>query len=919
MVPNDTNKLMGDLHFLIECFRDVIADLDSPELAAMIPWHPDGSPPVKEDLAKEFGTRKVSQLLSLSFQLLNMAEENTNIQFRRQMQCDGKTEAGQWPETLQNLRQKGHSALDVLKTIRSLWVEPVLTAHPTEAKRTTVLEHHRDLYLQLVKRENQMWTPEERQWLKDEVKVILERLWRTGEIHLERPNVEFEQRNMMHYFKNVFPEIIPWLDNRFKSAWEQAGFGSDLDYWQGDLPTIRFGTWVGGDRDGHPFVTAAVTAQTFKDLRLNALIVLRHKLVELGSKLSLADSTQGIPKPLADRLKSYKEQYPKLVREAVKRNPGESWRCLLNVMIDRMPIKVVRDHATNLDDRDDAYSSPEELLADLRVVNDALKEVGAQRSIDSELKLAVRAVQTFGFHTAKLDIRQNSRFHDEALGQLLECAGQISTEEYLKLDHLKKSEIVTGELAVHRPLTMKHNNLKGPAKEVTECLKVVADYGDRYGLNGVGSLIVSMTHCAADLFTVYLLAREVGLAYIENGSLVCPLQVVPLFETIDDLRASPQILEEFLSHPVTKASLKHQAAITGADVPIQQVMVGYSDSCKDGGILASQWNLNLAQRKMSEVAEKHGIRICFFHGRGGTISRGAGPINRFFHSLPKGALNGAFRMTEQGETISRKYANLATGTYNLELLMASLANETLTASEPGPDTFLTKVMETISSHSFKTYRELVTHEDFPTFFSQVTPIDVLAHANIGSRPAKRTGKATIDDLRAIPWVFSWNQSRFYLPSWYGVGSALEHLEREDPESFKALLGKVQEYPILNYVLNNVETTVASACRNVMNQYMTLVEDEDIRKYFHELIMAEHDKTESYLSRLFQGSVSERRPHAARTIALREECLGFLHHLQVGYLKKWRRLKDAPKEESQPVLDELLLTINAIASGLRNTG
>ena len=656
-----------------------------------------------------------------------------------------------------------------------------------------------------------------------------------------------------------------------------------------------------------------------RDLRLNALIVLRHSLVDLAAKLSLADSTQGVPESLESCLMAYKAKLPNLYQGATDRNPGESWRSLVSIMIERLPIEVIRNHATKLDDGNDRYQSPEELLLDLRALHKALREVGAVRLINNEFKNAVRTIQTFGFHTARLDIRQNSQFHDEALGQLLEASHQMSAREYLALDSHKKSEVVKAELEVLRPLTVNHRDLEGPSKAVIECYRAIAQHGEKYTFEGLGSLIVSMTHCSADLFTVYLLAREVGLAYVEKGTLICPLQVVPLFETIEDLRKSADILEDFLSHPVTKASLSYQARKTGVTKPIQQVMVGYSDSCKDGGILASQWNLNLAQRKMSEVADAHGVRICFFHGRGGTISRGAGPINRFFHSLPKGALNGAFRMTEQGETIARKYANMATGVYNLELLMSCLVNESLGMIESDPNDFLTGVMESISKHSFEAYRRLVTHDDFPTFFSQATPIDVLGHANIGSRPAKRTGKATIDDLRAIPWVFSWNQSRFYLPSWYGVGSALENLEQENPESFKKLVGHVEEYPILNYVLNNIETTIASASPEIMDQYLGLVSDEGIRTYFGELILIEHEKTTRYLDKLFAGSMGSRRPHTSRTISMRESSLGLLHKLQVSYLRQWRALEDEPSEERQAVLDNLLLTVNAIASGLRNTG
>ena len=277
MALADSKKLLGDLSFLTECFREVIGELESQELAEIIPWQSDQDTTISEEQIERMGPHKISQLLSLSFHLLNMAEENTNIQFRREAQREGRHEAGQWAQALENLKSKGAKPSEILETIRHMWVEPVLTAHPTEAKRATVLEHHRELYLMLVKRENQMWTPDEQEWLRDDVKAVLERLWRTGEIHLERPDVAFEQKSMMHYFKNAFPEMIPWLDRRFESAWKHAGFGEELDFLQGDLPTVHFGTWVGGDRDGHPFVTADVTEKSLRDLRLNALIVQMNK------------------------------------------------------------------------------------------------------------------------------------------------------------------------------------------------------------------------------------------------------------------------------------------------------------------------------------------------------------------------------------------------------------------------------------------------------------------------------------------------------------------------------------------------------------------------------------------------------------------------------------------------------------------
>jgi phosphoenolpyruvate carboxylase len=423
-----------------------------------------------------------------------------------------------------------------------------------------------------------------------------------------------------------------------------------------------------------------------------------------------------------------------------------------------------------------------------------------------------------------------------------------------------------------------------------------------------------MTHSAEDLFTVYLLMRESGLAQVEGNQLICPIPVVPLFETIDDLIASAHIIDEFLAHPITRASLsKHGRR------PQQQVMIGYSDSCKDGGILASQWHLYLAQKEIAAIGDKHGVEIVFFHGRGGTVSRGAGPVHRFLQALPKGALSSTLRMTEQGETIARKFANQATAVYNLELMQASLTAETLQSQRRSDeDPWFMEVMQELSGRSRETYQSLITHPDFITFFRQATPIDVLEHSRIGSRPPKRTGKASLEDLRAIPWVFAWNQARFYLPSWYGVGTALEALRQQRPKDFQRIKENLPEHTLLNYVLYNVETTVASASESLMQSYAELVEDPLLRAQFMQPIMKEFQRTRELLIDIFGATVDVRRPHVIKTIQLREQSLCLLHRLQLQQLRTWRAL---PENSPQyvPNLEALLLTINAIAGGLRNTG
>lgn len=920
MAEKNADKFDQDLTFVMQCFKEVLQELQHEDLTRFVPWLDS-----KQDIAwPEAGSSspyRLVQMLSISFQLLGMIEENINVQNRRQQQASGalEKEAGLWPWAFHELRQAQFSEAEILRTLQNLHVEPVLTAHPTESKRATVLNHHRDLYLQLVKRENQMWTPVERAWLKDEVKAILERLWRTGEIYLQRPEVRHELRNMMHYLRNVFPQILPWLDHRFETAWQQSGFQSRLDFMQGHYPRFDIGTWVGGDRDGHPLVTAEITQRALQDLRLNALIVLRHKLIDLAKKISLSDQMQTPPPVLVKRLAFYEQNYPDVYAEAQRMNRGESWRILTNIIIARLPIQVVRDHATQLDDRPGCYPSPQEVFQDFAVLRRGLEEIRGYRLAQTELKAAVRTLQTFGFHSARLDIRQNSRFHNEAMSALLETAGIEQGSTYAEWSREAKKALIHRELAVVRPFSLPQQQFSGPAENVLSSYRVIQEYTQKYGFDGVGSFIVSMTHSAEDLFTVYLLMREAGLAHAANAQLVFPFQVVPLFETIDDLIASPRILDEFLQHPITRSSLAKQTELHGWPRPQQQVMIGYSDSCKDGGILASQWHLYLAQKEMAAIGARYGIDIIFFHGRGGTVSRGAGPVHRFLQSLPKGALNGTLRMTEQGETIARKYANQATAVYNIELMLASLTAETLRVQRGSDeDPWFMELMQELSGRSRETYHKLITHPDFVPFFRQVTPIDALENSRIGSRPPKRSGKASLEDLRAIPWVFAWNQARFYLPSWYGVGTALEALQRQKPADFARLKNSLPDLKLLNYILYNVETTVESASESQMNAYAELVRDPALRALFMEPILAEFRRTRQMLIDIFGATVESRRPHVVKTIQLRERSLTLLHRLQIKQLREWRELgENSPGRDSS--LEALLLTINAIAGGLRNTG
>lgn len=908
--PDDLRKAERDFHFLLDCFREVLTELGERESLAVLAGGPTANSPFNE---------RVAQAYSIAFQLLNMAEENAAAQTRRTVETENglATEVGLWGNTLKHLKSLGVSSRTIAETLSHIRVEPVLTAHPTEAKRATVLEHHRRLYLLLVKLENRMWTPSERSAIREEIKLELERLWRTGEIYLEKPSVADELRNITHYLVNVFPETLPMLDRRLRAAWEETGFSSREIADPECLPRLSFGNWVGGDRDGHPLVTAEITAQTLKELRSRALELLRDRLHTLASRLSLSDRLQEVPTKLLNLLYPLKTSSDETARLAVKRNPEESWRQAANLLLLRLP--QIEPHDGPLPYLP-TYRTPGEFIADLKLLAASLEAVGAHRLVEGDVYPILRIAQTFGFSLAALDVRQNSQLYETAVAQLAAAAGR-ETAGYSEWNEETRVAFWNAELSSPRPFTLPKMKVGAEAETALSVLRVLAEHFDAHGTEGLGALIVSMTRSVSDLLTVYGLAREAGLAFDTNDGLVCPLPVVPLFETVDDLKHSPDILAAFLDHPMTVRSLEFQRKTTGAPNQTQQVMIGYSDSNKDAGILASSWHLYRAQERLAEVGKARGVSIRFFHGRGGTISRGAGPTHRFLSALPPSAVTGDLRLTEQGETISQKYANLVSAVYNLELLLAGVAETTLAArSKPPASHPLEPVMDRLAETSREAYEHLVHQDGFVEFFGQATPIDVIESGKIGSRPARRTGRRTIADLRAIPWVFSWSQARFFLSGWYGVGTALEKLSVESPASFELLKTEGLNWYPSKLLLTNVSIGVLSADPDVMGEYAELVENEEIRTRLLSTIQAEYHRTYRILETLFGGPLPEKRNRMYATLFMRQDGLKILHRQQISMLRLWReRRRQGDTPQTEELLRRLLLTVNAVASGLRTTG
>ena len=910
------------LRELMAAFHSVLLDLGEEAVAAALPWQASwgsGPPP---DAAEGPAANPVDSLqaYSIAFQLLNHAEENAVAQARRATarRGDKASESGSWEQAFTQALARGVTAEQLAAQLRSLRLEPVLTAHPTEAKRQTVLEHHRVLYRLLVERENSMWTPAERAGLQAATDAALERLWRTGEIYLEKPQLEAERRLVLHFLAVVFPEALLAFAERLRQAWEAVGLDPSLIAGPAALPHFAFGSWVGGDRDGHPGVTATITRETLARHRDAALALVDEALGRLASRLSLSVHRQTPPEALAAALRDRAEALGESGHAALARNRQEPWRQYVNLLRASLPM---RDRAAGAG----VFARAAELDEALERLGDALAAVGADRLVTADVDPVRVLVRSFGFHLARLDVRQNSAFHDRALAALFTAAGVADGDRYASWPAAQRRALLDRELATARPFVRAGQAPPGEAEAVLGCYEVLAAELSGRGADGLGALIVSMTRSAEDLLAVYLLARDAGLLQPTEDGPACPLEVVPLFETIEDLERAPAILDDYLAHPLVLRSLHLRQQRDGLPRPQQQVMVGYSDSGKDGGIVASFWGLYRAQRALAAVGERHGVQLCFFHGRGGTIGRGAGPTHRFIRALPPGTVGDGLRMTEQGETISQKYANRGTASHHFELLAAgALAATAFDSAGRGDPPALAPIMDRLAATSRRAYRDLIEREGFIDFFGEATPIDIIEASRHGSRPPRRTGQRTLADLRAIPWVFAWNQSRFVLPGWYGLGSALEELATAAPAAFDQLLAAKAEtadrWPPLHYLISNIATAWMMVSRPVMQRYAALVADDRRRETLLSVIEEEHARTGRMLERIYGAPLAEARPRIQRVLARRDEALEPLHAHQVTLLGRWRKLQAAGDDSgAEALLPELLLSVNAIAAGLGVTG
>ena len=898
-VDSPLKKISDDRRFIIDCYTEMLSRINENDVVNLINNDLQNIN-IAEDILPD---EKTIQSLSIYFQLITLVEENAATQYRRKLEDQDKITSmrGSWAEALNIWKNANVSEDEMITAISETHLIPVLTAHPTEAKRITVIEIHRELYLLLVQKENTSLSKIEQAVNRENIIDLLERWWRTGEIYLEKPDIKDERTNAIHYLSKVFPVVLKNADNQLKSSWVTLGFNPNKIKNPDLFPKISFGSWVGGDRDGHPFVTALITKETLLIHRKNALALLREELLTLVKKLSISAISNPVPFELSEAIHQKAASLGELGQKAIERNHYEPWRQFVNLIICQFDNTI----SENFADSKTYYKSSKALEEDLKLLRNVLLQNGLKSLAEDVLFSVERSVKTFGFHLAKLDIRQNSAFHDKAITQILQANGEKDFN-FENWNEEKRVHFLNQVLENNAPIIDFTVSYGIEADAVLDCYNVVRQHINQYGADGIGSFIISMTRNLSDLLVVYLLMRETQLLNTD-------IRVVPLLETIEDLHNGPQILDLFLKHPITQSRVKKM-------VHKQEVMLGYSDSNKDGGTIASKWNLYKSEIELSEVGRKNNIEIYFFHGTGGTISRGGGKYHRFLESMPENTVSGTFKITVQGESVAQLFGNPMTAKYNLSALSSGIARHVIeNKSKAEAPKYPVETLEFLAQKSFEHYKNFIETPGFINFYSKATCIDVLENSKIGSRPARRTGTRTLKDLRAIPWVFSWNLSRIALTGWYGLGEALKILKEQKPEEYSILKQSANHWKFFKFLMIQTETNLILSNLEMMKQYASLDEDASERDLFMNKLLTDHENGFKLVEELFDEPASKRRNSQYDNLKWRNDKLSVLHLLHIKYLKIWRSLNDEDHLEKGKLLNKLLSLTNALSSGLKNTG
>ncbi|MGM7723266.1 phosphoenolpyruvate carboxylase [Metabacillus sp. Hm71] len=845
--------------------------------------------------------KQVIRAFSIYFHLINAAESNHRIRRRReyQLQDNQVVQPASIESALLSLKENEIDVDTIQNVLNTLSLELIITAHPTEATKRSVIEIQKRIATILKSLDNKMLTKKERKKLEESLLNEVTILWQTDELRHRKPTVMDEVRNGLYYFDQTFFDVLPEIHQDL-----EEGLSEQFPGYKWEVPNfLRFGSWIGGDRDGNPNVTPEVTWETLEKQRELALKKYKEALIEVMKRFSHSTTRTEVSEELIANVEK---------DEAAYMGSDKQWPVENEVY--RRKIAVILTRLKEVGKSDIGYQSSEELLEDLYMIQRSMsKHQPANRQLKM-LKKLIRQVQLFGFHLATLDIRNHSGEHEAAITEIL--AKVKVAENYAALSEEEKIKTLETVLKDPRPVLLLNEDYSKETQEMIKVFTMIKKAHDTFGKKSILVYLVSMTQSASDLLEVLVLAKEAGIYRLHaDGTVESHLNVAPLLETIDDLTAGPKIMEKLFNMDVYRNHL----TIHGDS---QEIMLGYSDGSKDGGTLTANWKLYKAQLEIHDMAKRYGIGLKFFHGRGGSLGRGGGPLNRSILSQPAETLGEGVKITEQGEVLSSRYLLEDIAYRSLEQATSTLLEASVNLAKGSEqqhlrETVWEKAMEEISAVSLKKYQSLVFEDpDFLTYFTEATPLNELAELNIGSRPMKRKNRNRFEDLRAIPWVFAWTQSRQLLPGWYAAGSGLESFASKDEENLKLLQRMYEEWPFFRSTIDNLQMALMKADITTAKEYTDLVKDKQIADRIFGNIVEEYEVTKAILLKITgDEELLDHTPNIKESVHRRNPYVDPLNFLQVELIKELRE-QEEPNEE---LLTEVLLTISGIAAGLRNTG
>lgn len=918
---NSNNLLRRDVRFLGNILGEVLVHQGGNELLDIVEKIRETSkslrsvflPELFADFKRIVSTldpdnrHQVIRAFAIYFQLVNIAEQNHRIRRKRDYERSAgeSVQPGSIESAVQDLKERNFTYEEVQDILESLSLELVMTAHPTEAMRRAILDIHKRISEDVMLLDNPTLTFREREQLREKLLNEVITLWQTDELRDRKPTVLDEVRNGMYYFHETLFHILPEVYQELERCLTKFYPGYN---WH--VPTyLRFGSWIGGDRDGNPSVTADITWKTLEMQRKLAIREYQRILTGLMKNLSFSATIVNVSDELKQSIRKDRENVT-LKKMEIWHNEKEPYRIKLAYMLAKMA--HVLDESMIGAER---YQSPEEFIEDLQIIDRSLRHHYADYVADTYIKKLIRQVELFGFHTATLDIRQHSKEHENAMTEIL--AKMNVVEDYSALEEEEKIELLNKLLNDPRPLTTPYQEYSDSTEECLEVYRTVYRAQKEFGVKCVSSYLISMAEGASDIMEVMVFAKEVGLFRKDNdGTIVATLQAVPLFETIEDLHAAPDIMRRLFNLPIYREGVK-------AMNDLQEIMLGYSDSNKDGGAATANWELQVAMKDITAVGNEFGVKLKYFHGRGGSLGRGGMPLNRSILAQPANTIAGGIKITEQGEVISSRYSLQGIAYRSLEQATSALIRASIIARSPEENSHekeWEQISARISADSQKKYQDLIFRDpDFLSFFKESTPLPEVGELNIGSRPSKRKNSDRFEDLRAIPWVFAWTQSRYLLPAWYAAGTGLQSFYQDNEENLKILQDMYVNYPFFTSMIDTLQMAMAKADLTIAKEYSLMTKNDVARERIFGLITEEFKLTKEMVLKITgQQEILDNQPVLQESIRLRNPYVDPLSYLQVQLLNELRDLRE--KGEDDPdLLREVLLTINGIAAGLRNTG